>query len=143
MRRWTPCQAAWRCDDGGVQQRRIGRLFGVRCESDGGNRMGGRQLSPRAQLLSRNGPAKIGEKSWRTSGKGVTGVTTYRFLLVGLSELAQGNRQEAMQRFQQIADEGVFYAAEYEVGVAFRDRMEADPAWLPPWLKNRDADPED
>ena len=63
-----------------------------------------------------------------------TGSRTHRIFFVGLMDLADGRRTEALRRFHQVGQEGIFHAWEYDIATAFAERMERDESW-PQWLK--------
>ncbi len=71
-----------------------------------------------------------------------SGATTFRLLMVGMTELAKGNRRNALDRLHQVERDGLFHAWEYVLALAIADRMERDASW-PGWLPSDAAESDD
>jgi serine/threonine protein kinase len=100
---------------------------------------------PVAQVVLKYFAGEIDDEEYLNRGKN-GGATTSRFFILGTMELAKGNRDEALRRFQQVEREGLFHAWQYELASAFAARMEMErdrgnswPDWLPSESPTRSA----
>jgi hypothetical protein len=56
--------------------------------------------------------------------------------LIGMSELADGNRPAAARHFQLAVDTKAYFWTSHDLSWLFLKRIEADPTW-PPWIPSK------